>query len=260
MDVDSRPTADLGDYRVHVRGASRSVSTNYALQWGVATPTIPATTERLSVDLEVEARSRQAALLVAGLDPSFEVTLDGGETLTADIPGLKGSRFRYASLFRSWRGEVTSSDATDVELGGVPVQTGALKRLAGKLWLYPEVKSCEVRIEPGSQGSTIRQEGFAISVDTWEQLGDATQVRLTLSETPIPWDPTTCWRSAKLVCKDGYTDRMEGPGGPKAVAKSQWEFLFRQLTSDPAYLELRIVQRPPADRTVDFEIEGIPLP
>ncbi|MBU0610573.1 MAG: hypothetical protein KKI08_22005 [Armatimonadetes bacterium] len=266
LNLDSRPTARCGEYRVRVRSVTRSWSRKRDLQAGPPLVTGQAAAEGLSLNLETEARTQPAALRVGGVDPTLRLTFDRGPACEATAGGYKGSRFKFVSLFNcSYGRQLSTVAAADLSLPPPPPGASMIRRLEGKLWLYPDARATTLHIPAASEGRTVQQDGVTVMVSKWRHAAGAVQVELTFQFAAgggfsSGLDRDRDWVTAELYGQDGRKFDGAGGGGPLGADGLQYRYVFSGGTSDPDHLELHVLRRPPADRAVPFAIEGVPLP
>lgn len=263
--MDSRPAVQLGDYRLRVRRLYRSWNRTQTLS-GAASPGTNSS-EGLDLNLDVEARSVAAALRFGGIDPTLQVTLDTGQTYEADVEGYKGSRFKFISAFRiPYERALTTVSTEYLRLPGPPVGARAIKRLEGKVWLYPQASQYVVRIPADSEGQTFQQGEVSVVVSKWRSLAGEVRIAVELhfagagDTAPLAWDQDRDAVRAELYGRDGGRLDARQSGQTERKDCVQYEFVYSQGASPADHLELQITRRPPADRTVPFVLEDVPLP
>lgn len=261
--LDSRPVVQLDDYRLRVRRLYHSWERTQTLSGAAPPDTNPS--ERFQLDLEVEARSQAAALQFAGIDPALHATFDTGQSSEADVEGYKGSRFKYVSCFRiPYERALSTVSLASLELPCPPAGARTIKRLEGRVWLYPQASQYAVRIPADSEGQTFRQADLSVVVSKWQSLAGAVRIDLELhfadAGNTAPWDQDRDALRAQLYGKDGRPLDARQGGQTERQDCVQYEFVYSQASSPTDHLELQITRRPPADRTVPFVLENVPLP
>ena len=79
--IDPRPTADLGDYVLHITEVGISSERKYTLERGTPLADAPEVSGSLGLSLAISSKSAQADLLLAGIGSDYKATTDMGGTL-----------------------------------------------------------------------------------------------------------------------------------------------------------------------------------
>ncbi|MHB8994676.1 MAG: hypothetical protein ACYC63_05440 [Armatimonadota bacterium] len=261
--LDSRPAVQLGDYRLRVRRLYHSWQQTQALSDAAPPDTNPS--ERFSLSLDVEARSQAAALRFAGIDPALHATFDTGPSFEVGVEGYKGSRFKYVSCFRiPYERALSTVSTASLRLPCPPAGARAIKRLEGRVWLYPQASQYVLLIPADSEGQTFRQGDVSVVVSKWQSLAGAVRIDLRLNFADAgdtgPWNQDRDALRARLYDKDGQPLDARQSGQTERKDCVHYEFVYSQGASPADHLELQITRRPPADRTVPFVLEDVPLP
>jgi hypothetical protein len=266
INVDSRPTAVLDDYTVRVNRVYLGSGISVKMRWGG-----PAyggdESHVMNVDLEVTARTPEARRLFGGIDTGIKATTDTGDVLQINKRGVAYPRSLRVLCFGLEGAPLTINCHPQLE--GPREGPTELASLAGALQLYSEVKATEIRIEPDSVGKTFTQDDCAATVESWE--ADPYCLAVTLKEKhPLrPDDPRTrenpnddCHLAA-LVLKDGREVPSMETSQERVYAGEDGAYSVRfnfRVVPDIAYLRLTVLRRGPADKTLPFVVEHIPLP
>ena len=260
---DPRPVEVVDQYVLRVSYVTISLTTGLNLRWGESVPGEATMTDRLTIRLDLEARSPEAFARVAGVEPVLKGTTDTGLVLVTE-----------QSMVRQWPDVIPSfprsgflGTGTNALLPAPPEGPRMLTTLEGKLKLYSEVKMTEVRIEPDSAGKTITHDDVTVTVREWRQAGNMLTLNLQEKHPLPPRDPQqrtpqfSDLHWAVAVGKDGRETPAQQPIQPARPDRDgAYRLNFSFAAGDVDYVRLTVARRGPPDLEVPFVIRNIPLP
>lgn len=257
--ADPRPMVDVGDYIIHVDEVVSQRRETVTLRWGQAEPTRSELGE-LRVRLSVVPAAGELCDLLAGVSSTVTAVTDSGETLSSPAaPGGAARADRQAT-------NIGTTLSAVITLGAPATPATVLASLEGALMRYSEAKTTEIALHPGDVGKAINRDDVTAEVKTWSHINGTLKVSVVLKYLPLGGAADGMdSASATLVLKDGTVRSDAGStlrgSAADAGAEITWQYQFDTAAAPEIdHLTVMVTRRGPADQSVPFRIEGIPLP
>ena len=292
--LDARPTVEVGDYVLRIKGARLSSERSYGFDRGQPVPEVPEEVGSLELSLTILSKSRQADLLLAGIGTEVKATTDKGGVLkpaTDTPPGEPGDAMSSIDRASADSEELTGpqDDVPGLSLTEPPAGVRKLTRVEGTLYLYSAIKTTALKITPADKGKPVKQDDVTVTLSAWKlevdpempEAVDTYRVEMAL-DAPSLLGPAKAGELEErgirlvgvLVGKDG--SRRRGSDVPVEGAEGQAKpgrqaLLFYAPDADapadpkaakfePDHLLLTVVRNGPANKIVPFVFENVPVP
>ena len=279
-DIDSRPTAEAGDYIVRAVGSTVSSSRSVTLGWGLVVPDTPDTQQSLSISLEITPKTPGAARYLAGVNTRVTATTDKGGKIEANAQGWGGG---FQPLQRNdWGGGGGEPPPPPLQLPAPPAGVRLLTKVEGALRAYSVVKVADLKFKPGTEAQTVTADDVSATVKSWKTEGEDTKVSLEINAPALPRTDRNYYysdrRIAVLVAKDGtkrFGMTTMSSGGENSAYKIAYQFNPHFYgygggpppapgtvppAFEPDYLLLTVTRYGDADKTIPFVLENVPVP
>jgi hypothetical protein len=286
-DIDSRPTADAGDYIVRAISSTFSLNRSYELGWGAVVPESSRVNQSLSIGLEIAGKTPDADLRLAGVDSAVTASTDKGGALTATARGW-GPDASFIPVRRGdmgWGGPGFGGPMPMLQFAAPPAGVRALTKVQGSLRVFTVVKVTDVKLKPGVEAQPVTVDDVAVTVRLWKQEGDITRVGLEVVAPSVSKRARDYYFSDRrvftLVAKDGRKRRgmVTSSGSTDGTYKTEvrfdpryneWGFVDApQLPApggaapaafEPDYLLFSFTRYGDPDKSVPFVLENVPVP
>jgi len=245
-EADPRPTVEVGDYRIFVERVEVADTASLGFEWGSPQPEKHARNE-LSVAISAEARDVAAARMVYGLSGGAEVVTSAGE----ELPRTGSQRW----ITQAFEGQAIHLDFPP------PTRSARSATLTGKLFLFADLATIEVTLDPAAPGQPVAADGTTWTLLEWERAEDGLRAVIGGDGTLLR-DPHHRL-VLSLVGPGG--ERVEGGPGNRSWSSSRSPNVTEEWRFDaPEWQPVAILVGGTAGieplRPLNFTIEDIPLP